>query len=64
MPSSARSAPHLIDVPLFQLDLRGGVLRKETTLVALRPKTFADVRPVVAPFSDVSIAERLFASRI
>lgn len=41
MPSSAPSAPHLIEFPPFQLDLRAGMLRQATTPVALRPKTFA-----------------------
>jgi DNA-binding winged helix-turn-helix (wHTH) protein/tetratricopeptide (TPR) repeat protein len=41
MPSSGPSAPHLIEFPPFQLDLRGGMLRQATTPVALRPKTFA-----------------------
>src|SRR5215813_4807032 len=41
MPLSDPSAPHLIEFPPFQLDLRAGVLRRATTAVALRPKTFA-----------------------
>jgi len=41
MASSAPSTPHLIEFPPFQLDLRGGMLRRATTPVALRPKTFA-----------------------
>ena len=41
MPPSAPTGPHLIDFPPFQLDLRGGMLRRETASVPLRPKTFA-----------------------
>jgi DNA-binding winged helix-turn-helix (wHTH) protein len=41
MPPSAPTGLHLIDFPPFQLDLRGGMLRRETASVPLRPKTFA-----------------------
>lgn len=41
MPPSAPTGPHLIDFPPFQLDLRGGMLRRDTASVPLRPKTFA-----------------------
>jgi DNA-binding winged helix-turn-helix (wHTH) protein/tetratricopeptide (TPR) repeat protein len=41
MPPSAAIGPHLIDFPPFQLDLRGGILRRQGVPVALRPKTFA-----------------------
>jgi DNA-binding winged helix-turn-helix (wHTH) protein len=41
MPPSAPGALRLIEFPPFQLDLRGGILRREAAPVALRPKTFA-----------------------
>ena len=41
MPSSASNASHLIEFPPFRLDLRAGLLRRATTQLDLRPKTFA-----------------------